>query len=61
MILYTKDELFNLLEAVDCHSDVIEINHYVLIHCDDYPTDLISLLLRDINLLHVLYSNEADT
>lgn len=38
MIVYTSNQLFDILGSVDCETDLIEIEHYLYSHGQFYST-----------------------
>lgn len=57
MILYTTNQIFDILGQISCETDLIEIEHYVLTNSDAYAwydvllfneciTDLYSILSK---------------
>lgn len=54
-IPYTTDQLFDMLAETNCHTDVIEVNYYLLEHIQDYTCAEISQLMEVINHLHYIF------
>lgn len=55
MIPYTTDQLFNMLAEVTSHTDVIEVNYYLLQHRQYYTQFDLELLFECINMLHAIF------
>lgn len=52
MIVYTPDQLFNILGSVSCETDLIEIEHYILSNEVAYQWHTIEILKICINDLY---------
>lgn len=56
MIVYTPDQLFNILSEVSCETDLIEIEHYILsneVAYKWYDVDIFKMIINDLyNALH---------
>lgn len=51
----TTDQIFDLLGAVSCHRDLIEIEHYILSHLLYYHKHDIVLFYQAIDLLTEIF------
>ena len=49
---YTVDEIFELLGSVSCQSDIIEIEHYVITHRQEYPFYAVIMFATIIETLY---------
>ena len=54
MTLYTADQIFDLLGAVSCERDLIEIEHYVLTNHVAYAPYDVGLFLAAIDVFHTV-------
>ena len=52
MIIYTSEQIFNLLSQVTCETDLIEIEHYILTNRKAYSWIDNVLFTIAINDLH---------
>mgnify|MGYP001557516212 CR=1 FL=1 len=52
MIVYTADQIFNILGSVSCETDLIEIEHYVLSNENRYTWYDVELFKNSISDLY---------
>ena len=56
MIVYTPDQIFDLLDAVNCAEDLKEIRDYLFIHYPYYSYEDLQIFQRSIKCYMALFT-----
>lgn len=52
MLVYSPDEIFDIIGSISCEADLIELEHYILSNQTDYKPYLIDIWQLCINDLY---------